>query len=139
MTRLKPLLYWLDVTFFLVWAALLMQYGRRGVRFYGGMFCAGVSFILWMTARAQLGRSFSVTAKAKALVTTGLYAKFRNPIYLFGGLAFMGLAIAWGHPIAVLWVALSFVLQIARSRKEGAVLNQAFGEKYRIYKAKTWF
>jgi protein-S-isoprenylcysteine O-methyltransferase Ste14 len=41
-------------------------------------------------------KSFSVRAEAKALVTTGLYSKFRNPVHLFGRVAYTGLFIAWG-------------------------------------------
>jgi protein-S-isoprenylcysteine O-methyltransferase Ste14 len=60
---------------------------------------AAVGFALWLTARIQLGKSFSVRARARALVTTGLYSKFRHPIYLFGGVAYAGLLIAWGKLI----------------------------------------
>ena len=139
MAKVKLILYWVDVTFFLVWAALLVEYGRRGLHFYAGMALAAVAFVFWMTARFQLGRSFSVTAKAKDLVTTGLYAKIRSPIYLFGGLAFLGLSIAWGQPVGFIYVVASVPMQILRARKESAVLEQAFGEKYRVYKAGTWF
>ena len=139
MAKLKPILYWVDVTFFLVWAALLWLYGRLSLRFEAGMVLAAVAFVLWMTARYQLGRSFSVTAKAKELVTTGLYSKFSSPIYLFGGLAFLGLAVAWGQPVGFVYVLLSVPMQTLRARKESAVLEQAFGETYRAYKAGTWF
>jgi protein-S-isoprenylcysteine O-methyltransferase Ste14 len=42
-----------------------------------GVGCIGV-------ARYQLGTSFSIRPEAHQLVTTGLYSKIRNPIYLFG-------------------------------------------------------
>jgi protein-S-isoprenylcysteine O-methyltransferase Ste14 len=48
------------------------------------------AFYFWMLARHQLGESFAVRAKAKKLVTHGLYSKIRNPIYLFGGLGALG-------------------------------------------------
>jgi protein-S-isoprenylcysteine O-methyltransferase Ste14 len=41
---------------------------------------------LFVLARLQLGASFSVTAQARKLVTTGLYSRIRNPIYVFGGM-----------------------------------------------------
>jgi protein-S-isoprenylcysteine O-methyltransferase Ste14 len=101
---------------------------------------AVVSFTLWMFARIQLGRSFSVRAEAKALVTTGLYSKFRHPVYLFGELAFAGLFLAWGKPIpALVYFALFIPTQIVRARKEERVLEQAFGDEYRRYRARTWF
>jgi protein-S-isoprenylcysteine O-methyltransferase Ste14 len=100
---------------------------------------AVLGFALWMVARVQLGKSFSVRAQARALVTTGLYSKFRHPIYLFGELAFAGLFIAWGKLIGFLYFVLVCAVQILRIRKEEAVLEQAFGEEYRRYKASTWF
>ena len=50
-----------------------------------------------MLARHQLGDSFAVRAEAKKLVTHGIYSKIRNPIYIFGGLAFVGefVALRW--------------------------------------------
>ncbi len=39
---------------------------------------------LILVARFQLGRAFSIRAKATRLVTTGLYARIRNPIYIAG-------------------------------------------------------
>jgi protein-S-isoprenylcysteine O-methyltransferase Ste14 len=97
-----------------------------------------VCFALWMVARVQLGESFSAKAQAKALVTTGLYSKFRHPIYLFGGLAFAGLFVAWGKVWGFLYL-LSLPIQIRRIRKEETVLMRSFGETYHRYKASTWF
>ena len=139
MAKLKPILYWLDVTSCVIWAVIMLLYGHRGVRFYAGLTMAAVAFPFWMTARIQLGRSFSVTAKARELVTTGLYSKFRNPIYLFGGMTFLGLAIAWSNLIGWIYVLPTVPMQFLRIRKEEAVLERAFGEKYRVYKARTWF
>ena len=86
------------------------------------------SFALWMVVRVQLGKSFSVRAKAKPLVTTGLYSKFRHPIYFFGELAFAGLFLAWGKLIpALAFFVLTCPTQIVRSRKEEAVLEKALG------------
>ncbi|MCU1336486.1 MAG: hypothetical protein JWO19_2067 [Bryobacterales bacterium] len=45
-----------------------------------GAFLAVVGYILFVTARLQLGKSFAVTAQAKELVTHGLYSRIRNPI-----------------------------------------------------------
>ena len=46
--------------------------------------CCFVSFILWFIARLQLGTSISFVANANGpLITTGIYAFIRNPIYVF--------------------------------------------------------
>jgi protein-S-isoprenylcysteine O-methyltransferase Ste14 len=96
-------------------------------------------FVCWTIARFQLGRSFSVTAQARHLVTTGLYSKFRNPIYVFGSCVIAGVILAIGRPIFLLIFAVLIPLQILRSKKESAVLEAAFGEEYRKYRAGTWF
>ena len=104
-----------------------------------GAVMIGISLPLFVLARIQLGSSFSVRAKAKALVTTGLYSRIRNPIYLFGGLLTAGVSLflsPWGPLIVALIVV---PLQIYRSRNEERVLASAFGEEYERYKKKTWF
>ena len=137
---MKSLFRWLDVAAFLAFSGLLLFYcGRWSPQFVAGMAIAAAGFALWMVARRQLGSSFSPRAQAKALVTTGLYAKLSNPIYLFGQVAYLGLAIAWGNLAGFVWVALTCVAQFLRIRKERAILEQAFGEQYRAYLAGTWF
>jgi len=97
------------------------------------------SFTLFVLARIQLGRAFSVQAKASALVTTGLYARIRNPIYVFGGLTIAG-AILWaGKPWYLLCFVVLIPLQMIRIRKEEQVLTEKFGVAYLEYKQKTWF
>ncbi len=104
-----------------------------------GMAIAAPAFALFVVARIQLGRAFSVRAKANTLVTTGLYSRIRNPIYVFGGL-FIASVFIWAHRP---WWLLFFVglipLQWARQRKEEQVLEAKFGDAYREYKRKTWF
>src|SRR5580704_13307967 len=60
------------------------------------------SFILFSIAHVQLGSSFSVSAQARNLVTTGLYSRIRNPIYLFGGLLIAGAALFLEQPAYLL-------------------------------------
>jgi protein-S-isoprenylcysteine O-methyltransferase Ste14 len=86
-----------------------------------------------------LGRSFSVQAKATALVTTGIYSRIRNPIYVFGALMIVGILI-WAHqPWWLLVLVVLVPLQVWRARKEERVLEERFGEEYRDYNRKTWF
>jgi protein-S-isoprenylcysteine O-methyltransferase Ste14 len=104
-----------------------------------GAIVAMASLSLIVTARIQLGRAFSVRAKATRLVTSGLYARIRNPIYTFGCFFFLGLAMfipAW-------WLLLALVIvipmQVVRARREAAVLEATFGDDYRRYRQQTWF
>jgi protein-S-isoprenylcysteine O-methyltransferase Ste14 len=97
------------------------------------------SFALLVIARLQLGRAFSVRAKASTLVSTGIYSRIRNPIYVFSGLLVLGIIIWTGRPWLLLFLAVLVPLQIYRSRKEEAVLAEKFGAAYAEYKQKTWF
>jgi protein-S-isoprenylcysteine O-methyltransferase Ste14 len=135
----KRQLFFVDVVWFLFWAAVIAMRVPPGPRFFAGMGLTAVSFVLWMVARFQLGSSFRATPQAHKLVTTGLYSKFRNPIYLFGQLAFLGLAIAWNTVAGYAVFALMIPVQMLRARKERAVLEHAFGDEYRAYHARTWF
>jgi len=104
-----------------------------------GAILAVISMPLVLLARWQLGASFSVTAQARSLVTTGLYYRIRNPIYLFGGIFAAGVSLflsPWG-PLVV--AAILIPLQLTRAASEERVLTAAFGDEYRRYKASTWF
>ncbi|HEY1895218.1 MAG TPA: isoprenylcysteine carboxylmethyltransferase family protein [Terracidiphilus sp.] len=104
-----------------------------------GASIAAPSLLLLMIARLQLGRAFSVQAKARNLVTTGLYSRMRNPIYVFAGFVLLGVVIFVGKPWWLLIFAVLVPLQMYRSRKEARVLEETFGDAYREYRKKTWF
>jgi len=104
-----------------------------------GLFLAAVGFLLWTTARFQLGVSFAVTAQARHLVTRGIYSSIRNPIYVFGSLFVAGFILMLGRPMWLLIFAIIIPLQIWRAGNEAKVLEEKFGEEYRAYRANTWF
>ena len=104
-----------------------------------GLVLAVPAFVLWVTARIQLGSSFAVRAQAKELVTHGLYSKIRNPVYVFGTLFIAGFLPLIDKPIWLLVLAVVVPLQIFRARKEAKVLEDKFGDAYRDYRRKTWF
>jgi len=132
------ILYWTDVIIFVAFAAFIVSHEAWSARFLIGLVVAMAGMALSLLARAQLGRSFSIRAQARRLVTTGLYSRFRHPIYLFRGIGFLGLFIALGQWIPALLFLLIYPLQILRARKEEKVLEEAFGEEYGRYKASTW-
>ena len=90
-------------------------------------------------ARFTLGRSFSLTAKATALVTRGIYSRIRNPIYISGEIFLAGLVlILWRLDLLIILLVIAPV-QIIRARREAAVLEAKFGDAYREYRKRTWF
>ena len=106
---------------------------------FAGLAIAIVSFLLFAVARLQLGRAFSVRARATTLVTTGLYSRIRNPIYTFGALGFAGIVLWSGKFLLLLFLVVLIPAQIYRARKEEKVLTEKFGDAYLDYKRKTWF
>lgn len=104
-----------------------------------GMSITVPAFLLLIVARLQLGAAFSVQAKASNLVTTGLYSRIRNPIYIFGALFIVGILIWANKPWFLLILVILIPLQITRGRKEAKVLEEKFGPAYVAYRQKTWF
>ena len=76
------------------------------------------------------------------LVTYGIFAWMRNPLYVGNFLIWIGFTIIsgvlWFIPIAVLLFALEYTLIV---RYEEGVLESIFGEEYLTYKGRTprWF
>jgi protein-S-isoprenylcysteine O-methyltransferase Ste14 len=90
-------------------------------------------------SRYTLGRSFSIRAKATELVTTGIYSRIRNPIYVSGVIFIVGLIVIVRRPILGLTLVVVIPLQIIRARREARILEVKFGDAYRQYRARTWF
>jgi protein-S-isoprenylcysteine O-methyltransferase Ste14 len=104
-----------------------------------GLVIAVVSFALLTVARVQLGNAFSITPQAKKLVTSGIYLRIRNPVYVFSALGIAGLILFVEKPYYLLLFIIVIPLQIFRAGREARVLEERFGEEYRKYRAATWF
>jgi protein-S-isoprenylcysteine O-methyltransferase Ste14 len=98
---------------------------------------AGMALIT--LARWQLGDSFSIEPRATALVTRGLYARIRNPVYVFGLVLFAGIILYLGQPLFLLVLIPLAIMQAIRAKREARVLEERFGDEYRAYRARTWF
>jgi protein-S-isoprenylcysteine O-methyltransferase Ste14 len=106
---------------------------------YAGIFLAVTGIVLLFVARFQLGKSFSVTAQARKLVTHGLYSKIRNPIYVFSSTMVLGVLLVVQKPALFALFAGLIVLQTLRAHKEAQVLEAKFGQEYQEYRRNTWF
>jgi protein-S-isoprenylcysteine O-methyltransferase Ste14 len=83
-----------------------------------------------------LGRSFSIMAEARRLVTRGPYRFVRHPLYASEAVAGMGLLLTFLSPAAVAVCLAHLVLQYGRMRAEERVLSAEFPE-YESYKVRT--
>jgi protein-S-isoprenylcysteine O-methyltransferase Ste14 len=104
-----------------------------------GAILAAIGLIFWTAALLQLGPSFAVQARAKALVSGGIYSKIRNPIYAFSTMTIAGLVFFVERPRWLLLLAVLIPLQIWRAGVEARVLEEKFGDACREYRGKTWF
>lgn len=72
-----------------------------------------------------------------SLVTTGLYRYSRNPQYVASIIGFAGLAIAVGTPEIIMLCALAILVYTLLPYAEEPWLENAYGEAYRAYEART--
>src|SRR5688572_19489657 len=105
----------------------------------GGLILIGVAIM------AAGARNFSRAATpvpsnqpVRALVTTGIHGRSRNPIYVGMLLLYAGIGIAARSPwVLVLALPLVIILRYGVVAREETYLERRFGEAYRDYKARV--
>jgi protein-S-isoprenylcysteine O-methyltransferase Ste14 len=120
-------------------AILIIREGTRGQTLVAGAVLAAIGLPLLVLSRRQLGKSFSVGPRATTLVTHGVYSKIPHPMYVFLDLALLGAVIATRQEwLVAVWLGLAAVHAWA-ARREARVLEKAFGDAYRAYRARAWW
>ena len=94
----------------------------------------GVAFAIF--ALLHLGRSFSLMAEARRLVTDGPYSSIRHPLYLGEAISMLGLTLQYLSPLALGILLLQFAFQLWRMKNEETVLSLLFPE-YESYRTRT--
>jgi protein-S-isoprenylcysteine O-methyltransferase Ste14 len=87
-------------------------------------------------AITHLGRSFSVMAEARKVVSSGPYAIVRHPLYLAEIIAYVGVLIQYWSIAALLLVIVQFGFQIKRMLNEEVLLRETFAD-YGQYMMRT--
>jgi protein-S-isoprenylcysteine O-methyltransferase Ste14 len=84
------------------------------------------------------GTSIRPDQPTTALVTTGLFAHARNPVYLSGTIALIGVALLLASDwILLLTVPMLLILHYGEVLREERYLERKFGEPYRSYTARV--
>jgi protein-S-isoprenylcysteine O-methyltransferase Ste14 len=125
-----------------LWAFLVIfrtPSGPHGVVRWIGLALGLIGLGGVILARYTLGQSFSWVPRATGLVTTGIYSRIRNPIYISGMLCGLGIVLMVGRPQVLVIFLVLIPMQIIRARREAAVLEARFGDAYREYRKRTWF
>ena len=89
-----------------------------------------------IVALMHLGRSISIMAEARRLVTAGPYAVVRHPLYLAEEIAVIGVFVQFLSWQAVAILVVHFLFQVRRMMNEERVLAATFPE-YREYAQRT--
>jgi protein-S-isoprenylcysteine O-methyltransferase Ste14 len=84
-------------------------------------------------ALVRLGRSLSMMAEARRLVTSGPYRFVRHPLYLAEELAIIGISMQFFSLSTAFVLAVQIAFQLRRMHNEEAVLSEIFPE-YAAYR-----
>lgn len=106
-----------------------------------GLLALVASLVLFRVTHKQLGKNWSVTLETRdkhTLVTSGLYAWVRHPMYssflLFAVAQFLLLPNWIAGPVGLIAIGILFFMRVPH---EEALMEATFGEEYRAYMRRT--
>jgi protein-S-isoprenylcysteine O-methyltransferase Ste14 len=119
---------------------VLLLFPRAGPH-YGFDLAASIFLIvgnyLSLVSVTTLGRSLSIMPEVRKLVTGGLYARIRHPLYLAELVALMGVFLQYRSIWAFGILFLVVFFQLKRMNWEELILAEAFPE-YEAYRRRSW-
>jgi protein-S-isoprenylcysteine O-methyltransferase Ste14 len=119
------------------WIPELVRPGLRGLG--AALLLGGGAGFVWMVRTMKRGGTpIHSAATPTALVEDGPFRWSRNPMYLFGSIAYAGLALILLEPwsLALLPVVLAITHHGVVLREE-ALLERQFGDRYLQYKSRV--
>jgi protein-S-isoprenylcysteine O-methyltransferase Ste14 len=86
----------------------------------------------------RIGTNARPSQPTLALATTGMFTWTRNPMYVGGSLALLGIAIGFALDWVIMLLVVSLpVVHYGIILREERYLERKFGDEYRRYKAKV--
>jgi protein-S-isoprenylcysteine O-methyltransferase Ste14 len=98
-----------------------------------GVLLVLIGTVIWVMALREIGLS----RKIENLVTSGIYSRTRNPVYLATIVAVFGGAAYSRRLFAFVWAFLTAVVLYWVAKKEESELEKAYGERYLSYKKRV--
>lgn len=133
---LLPVLLYLVQPAWVAWARLPLPDGLRWTA--AGIAAAVVPAFFWLFA--SIGTNISPTQGTRTnhqLVTAGPYQYIRHPLYTFGLVFFLAIAVLTAVWTLAAGLLLVFPVLMWRTPREEARLIEAFGDDYRTYMQRT--
>ena len=133
---------WLAVFLILAWAQsrfLPLLPVPHGVRLIGlGLIVAGATLLVASAVAFRAQKTTILPREVpRAMITSGLYSRSRNPIYLGDALMLAGAALAWDAASLVLVPAFMAVITRRFILGEEAGLRRTFGTEFDAYAARV--
>jgi protein-S-isoprenylcysteine O-methyltransferase Ste14 len=138
-------LVWIGFLFPVLWIATpvmaFADYPLHPIPFLLGALCYAAGLWLFYRSHADLGTNWSITLEVRQkhqLITHGVYRWVRHPMYLSFVIYSIGQALAVPNWIVgpsygvAMWLIFAF-----RLRPEERMMQEAFGQEYEAYRAKT--
>ncbi|WP_090207508.1 methyltransferase family protein [Yoonia litorea] len=136
---------WLAASLLITWwigrlQPLSWRVGHPALDLLGGLLVGGGLVLILLAAYEMRRRRTTIIPHREpdALVTTGIFKRSRNPIYLGDTLILAGLALRWEAPVALLLVPLfMFTIQERFIIPEEGRLRRKFRADFARYCQKT--
>jgi protein-S-isoprenylcysteine O-methyltransferase Ste14 len=98
-----------------------------------------ILIIIGIMVVVSIARKLKKSFASDSLMTDGLYAYFRNPMYAaFLLFIIPGIAFIFNSWLVLTTIILNFILLQIFIREEYNYLNERFGEEYKTYLNKVW-